>query len=349
MEENNFEEISETSEKKGCINCGELWVVPGYPNPLCQNCRDELTRFRMPNWVKIFAASVGLILLFSLYKIPRNILTGIQYEKAMTAMAEKKYLTAQTELQKVVTKAPKFIEAQSYLLISAFNNLDFETFGKTYEKIQDEKFEDMTLFNQLQNTIEKAGSYYGDDEIRKLEEEYDNDFSKIPDDTLQTFVTNHENAFAAMSYASRLADKKDYALCDSILNKIITYNPDYIPAYMSLASSKRQQDKFDESLKYCEHVLSLNKENLEAIASKSRTLLKSKKDKEALSLALTAFKRDEKNIYSICTLILAYHYSNKIKEEKELISRVAPLKDSATVQSLRYVLDVINGKEFFRN
>ncbi len=349
MEENNSTEITESPEKKGCLNCGDRWVVPGYPNPLCQGCRDELTRFQIPNWVKLFAAGVGLILLFSLYKIPRNILTGIQYEKAMTAMAEKKYLTAQTELEKVVKKAPQFKEAQSYLLISAFHNLDFAAFGKAYDQIQNEKFEDMTLFNQLQSTIEKADTYYGDDEIHKLEDAYENDFSKIPDDTLRVFVTNNENSYAAMGYAARFADKKDFDLCDSILNKIIAYNPDYVPAYMSLASSKRQQNKFDESLKFCEHVLSLNKENLEAIASKSRTLLKSKKDKEALELALTAFKRDEKNTYSICTLIMAYHFTNKTNEEKELISRVAPLKDSATVQSLRYVLDVINGKELFRN
>jgi hypothetical protein len=44
-----------------------------------------------------------------------------------------------------------------------------------------------------------------------------------------------------------------------------------------------------------------------------------------------------------------YHFTKKAKEEKELLSKVSQLTDSASVESLKYVMDVISGKEFFRN
>jgi tetratricopeptide (TPR) repeat protein len=349
MEENIPGEIAETSTQKGCINCGNLWVVPGYPNPLCQDCRDELTSFRVPNWVKLFAAGIGIILLFSLYKIPRNILTGIQFEKGKTAMAEKKYLTAQQEFQKVVDKAPGYIEAQSYLLITSFHNLDFITMSKTFEVLKDKTIEDQGLFKQLENTLEKAGSYYNNDEVKRLEQEYGDDFTKIPDTALKRFLTANNNTYAAMGYGARLFERDEFAACDTIMKAVISNDPGFSPAYMTLASSKRQQNQFEESIRYCDQVLSMNSEYLEAIASKSRTLLKSNKDKEALELALASFKMDEKNLYATGSLILVYHFTKKAKEEKELLSKVSQLTDSASVESLKYVMDVISGKEFFRN
>ena len=349
MNESHTTELAENNPKQGCINCGDFWVVPGYPNPLCQNCRDTFTKLQIPNWVKIFAAGIGLVILFSIYKIPRNIKTGIEFEKARTAMSEKKYFTAQKELQKVVAKAPEFLEAQSYLLISAYYNLDFDTFSKVFTKLKGENIKDQELFNQLDETLNKAAIYYGGDEIHTLEHQYKDSFQNIPDDTLRQFIATHDDVYAAMGYVTRLFDKKKYAACDSITELVLAKNPEFISGYMTLASSKRQLDKFDESIKYCDKVLSINSEYVEASSSKARTLLKAKKDTEALDLALDCYKKDEKNSYSICTLILAHHFNKNKKEEKELIAKILPLTDSLTVQSLRYVNDVISGKEFFRN
>jgi tetratricopeptide (TPR) repeat protein len=263
-------------------------------------------------------------------------------------MGQKKYLTAQRELQKVVNKAPAFIEAQSNLLISSFYNEDFETFSKTFIVLKDEEIKDPYLLNQLETTLQKADGYYSNDEIKKLDHDYGDNFEMIPDNILRKFVDSNNNRYAAMGYATRLFNKDDFAACDTLINKILKDDPEFIPGYMTLASSKRQQNQLDASIGYCDKILSINSEYTEAMSSKSRTLLKGRKDKEALDLALKAFQLDEKNSFTICTLILAYHFANKTADEKKMISRIKPLTDSVSVQTLRYVMNVIEGKEFFR-
>jgi tetratricopeptide (TPR) repeat protein len=299
-------------------------------------------------WVKLFAAGIGLILAFSLYKIPRNIKTGIQFEKGMTAMSQKKYLTAQNEFQKVVNKAPAYIEAQGNLMISSFYNMDFETFAKTFEVLKGEDIKDAYLLGQLENILKKAEGYYSNDEIKKLEHDYGDNFEKIPDNILRKFLDSNNNNYAAMGYASRLFDKDSFAACDSIVKLVLKDDPEFIPGYMTLASSKRQQGQFEESIGYCDKVLSINSEYAEAISSKSRTLLKAGKDKDALELALKSFHLNEKDSYAIASLILVYHFTNKTDEKNKMISRIKPLTDSISVQSLRYAMDVIEGREFFR-
>ena len=66
-----MEEIQGTENNAGgCINCGHPVIVKGYPNALCESCRNNYIKFPIPKGIKIFAIGIGLIFLFSIYKIP---------------------------------------------------------------------------------------------------------------------------------------------------------------------------------------------------------------------------------------------------------------------------------------
>jgi tetratricopeptide (TPR) repeat protein len=344
MEENTLEPTS-----GGCISCGSVAVLHGYPNALCQDCREKFIKYPIPLWIKLFAAGIGLIFLFSLYKIPTNISLGVHLEKGKTALDEKRYLTAQREFQQAVKKLPNDIQAEGNLLIASFYNQDFEVLGKAYEKLKDKRTEDTELYDRINNILVMSEDYFPNDSFNALLHQYGDDFANVPDKALIQYIdSNAVNTFAAMSYAARLYSKDEYAKCDTVVQKILAKEPDYFPALSMLAGVKRQLGDFDASIEYCNEMLAFNKESVYALSSKSRTMLKNKKDDEALKLALQASDLDEKDAYNMGTLLMVYHFTNKTKEKDEVFKKITALKDSASIQNVQYAKDVVSGKEFFR-
>lgn len=347
-----MEEIQQpaTTGSSGCINCNNPVIVKGYPNALCESCRENFIKFPIPKSIILFAAAIGIIFLFSIYKIPKDILLGIHLDKGNTALLQKRYLTAQKELQKVVDKVPDNIEAKSNLLIAAFYNEDFTTFSKMFAQLTGKNYDDMELYNRVDNTVKEADNYFPNDSFISLQHRYNDDATKIPDTVLKNYISqNRGELYPAMLLANRLLDAKALDAADSVINNILMVNPSHIPALAMMAVLKREEDKTDESLAYCDKVLAINKESVYALSAKARTYMKQKKDAEALSLALSCHQMDENNYYATGTLILAYHFTNKLKERDGLLNTMSLLKDSASVQTMQYVRDVISGKEIFRN
>jgi hypothetical protein len=164
-------------------------------------------------------------------------------------------------------------------------------------------------------------------------------------------LKNPHDIRALMTYTTQLFDRKEYDRCDSCVRYVLKQDAEFLPAYTFMSSLKRQQHKLDSALFYNDRLLSINKESPDGTASKARTLLMQKKDREALDLALKSCELEKNNIYSQATLILAYHFNSRLQERDELIkkARVAAAKDSADNASLQYVLDVIDNKEKFRD
>ncbi|HSN61308.1 MAG TPA: hypothetical protein VLR49_10260 [Ferruginibacter sp.] len=336
--------------KETCIECNHPVVVKGYPNALCESCRESFIKYPIPKWIKVFAACIALLLLFSLYKLPENILTGMHLEKGKTAIEEKKFLTAQKELEKVDLSIPDNQETESYLLLAAYHNQDIPTVIKMFEKLKDKNFDDQDLFNKVEDKINQAQYFFPDDNFNEMIQKNDSDISKIPIDSIKSFTTKFpESIYALQYYASVLADKEDYALCDSILQQILRLNSEYYPALELMTSVKRQENQLKESITYCDQILKANSESAFAIASKARTFLKQKRDKEALELALKSIYLDESNPYATGSLLLAYHFNNKQKEKENLLKKIASIQDTVYAQTLQYVQDVVSGKESFRN
>ena len=334
----------------GCIACGSIAVLKGYPNDLCESCRENYTRLSIPKGIIIFGVAIGLIFLFSIYKIPKNILLGIHLDKGQTAIQEKRYLTAQRELQKVAGKMPTDLEVQSDLLIASFYNEDYETLAKTAALVSGKNYEDAELFSKVDGIMKQAGNYFLSDSLTAMLGNYNNDLSKVPDKALKEYIDkNKDELYPKTELANRLFDAKSYTAADSVLSNILFADPGYLPALDMMTSVKRIEEKPDESIMYCDKILALNKESVYAMASKVRTLLKQKKDAEAMDLALKCYHLDENNTYSAGSLVLAYHFTNKTKERDDLLNKTASKKDSSAIVVMQYIKDVISGKETFRN
>ena len=347
MENNQLTEQPEQPDEC-CANCGNPAFLKEYPTKLCSECREKFIKFPVPKWLWLFAAALGVILLFSLFSVPKNILAGIALEKGKKAEKQHRFFTAQKEFEEVVEKQPSYIEAESHLMKAAFYNMDFVTFGKALKALEKKDIDDRELFAELDQLITKSRNYFPGDSLRQITDKYDSLKAELPGNILLSYIIKNDSDICAkMIYASILYDKKNYTSCDSVIHKILKTDADFVPGLRLLASSEREAGNYQESITCCEKLLDINSEYSYAIASKARTFLKMKKDKDALKLALQAHGMDKKDGYSIATLALAYHFNGNIGKRDEIINNSK--KDSLLSVYMSYALDVINNKEKFRD
>lgn len=348
MEEMNNDHPVE--RKGGCVQCNHPIVVPNVPTPLCEDCRNSFIKFPIPNWIKIFGGAVCLVVIFSMYKLPRNLMTGVHLEKGKTAISEKRYRTAQEQLEKFEQRVPDNIEANSYLLIAAYYNSDMATVTRLFNKLESQNFEDRALLEQVEIAVGNASTNFPGDSLRLLLEPYKYDISLLPEDSLRQFINKYPKDIYSLMYLASISNQKeDYKAADSILTTILSIDKDYFPALELLSAVKRQENELDESIECCNKLLEINHESTFGMASKSRTLLKQKKDTEALELAEKSYELGKADAYSTGSLLLAYHFTNKTKEKNELLQKVKANKDSVFINTMQFVTDVINGKKPFRN
>jgi predicted Zn-dependent protease len=346
MEQNNQPLEEKSLFPGGCANCGHPVVEQGYPTPLCKDCRAKFINFPIPAGIKIFAGVIGVILVIAMFKAPKNFSAGIHYQRGKEAIQKANFLTAQNELTKVIKKIPGFESAKEYLVIASFHNQDMETFAKVMQELVGKKVEEEGLFAEINELTQKASNYFPSDSFMVLFTKY-NSFDSIPEIVYRQYITTYaDELYPAIRYASLLFDKKRYKSCDSLLDFILQKDRTYFGALSMKTGLKREFGQFDSAHYYCDQILSLNKESAFGISSKARTYLRQKKDKEGMQCALKAFDLDHTDSYSIATLALAYHFNNEPGERDKLIQ--ASKKDSTGMEYMQYVIDVMQGKEKFR-
>lgn len=334
--------------ENSCAHCGQLLTINPYKTPLCTTCRENYIRFPIPLWIKGFGAGILLVVLYGLVSFPKHIQTGIHYKRAMRAAEEHRYTTAQKEMAYVVAKEPNYLDAQCYLLIDALHNADLTTISDMYRRISEKQIENNQLFNETQLAINRAGNYYPSDSLTAFLEKKGKMLDALQEADLDSFLSRQPGDFIMRTMlASKFFDAKKYRAADSLLNAVLKDDPEYEPALSMKLPLKREMLQFDSSYYYADQMIAANKENMFAYASKVRTMLKQKKDDEAMALAKTCYQQDPHNGYTLATLALAYHFKGDHKNRDVTLLKVA--KDTFMSNQMQYVQEVISGKEPFRN
>jgi tetratricopeptide (TPR) repeat protein len=335
---------------RSCANCGQPALDGDHPTPLCGDCRERLTRLHIPVWIWIFAGCIAVLLLFSLFTLPRSISLGMHLEKGKRALKEKKFNTAENEFSKVLEKVPSNIEARGNLLIASFYNQDLEVFLAQVKKLDDKAVsdEDNTLYGEIEKVMLKAEGYFSNDTFEVFKKAYP-DETHIPDTAWDRYLKTHtDDRNAVFAYASLLYDRKNYHGCDSLLDLALQIDYEYIPALMLGVNSKRDQGDLNGAMTYVDRILAINPESVWGLSAKARTLLRQKKIKPGLDLALRLYDMNKQSVYAMSTLILAYHFNGRTGERDALIKKAqSAASDSIGKDNLQYALDVINNKEKF--
>jgi len=220
-----------------------------------------------------------------------------------------------------------------------------EIFDSMSNKLHGRAIEDNMLFDRAQELINRSAHYYPADTVTLAFIEQYKEFDSIPDRDLANFVATHDDFWMRWLYTSRLDDKEQYDVCDSMLRNLLHEDPEFCPALRIMAGIKRLQDSLDQSLKYCNRLLSLNKEDVYAMSLKARTLIKQNKHQEAIGLLNKVFAQDRSNSYAKATLALAYHFSNQNAQRDKLVQEMQKNSEDSTYAT--YVTDVVTGKHKF--
>ena len=338
---------SEITSGWSCASCHRPAIEGDYPTSLCRECREQFTRLSIPLWIKLFAAGIAVILVFSLFNLPKSVALGIHLRRGEKAIEQHRYNTAETELKQVLEKVPDNVEANGRLLIAAFYNQDFGTMGQEMKKLHEVRIDDDGLLADINTAIDKEDQYFSNDS-------FDNFRSTHPDPVADTawngyFAHNPDDRYALFEYASALYDKEDYSRCDSLLRLVLKGDDEYVPALVMTTSIKRKLGDLDRALRYSQKIVDINRESSLGMDAEARVLLAEKKNAAALDLALEAYRINPRDAYSTSTLILAYHFNGHTAQRDALIKDAgASVWDDTGKAYLQYASDVVNKKQAYR-
>jgi tetratricopeptide (TPR) repeat protein len=351
MEDNLPVEQPETVAGRPCANCGQPALEGDHPTALCLDCRNHFTRLSIPLWIKIFAAGIAVVFLFSLFSFPRNLTTGLHLQRGEKAMEDGNYNTAEKELQKTLESAPGSEEANGNLIIAAFYNQDYQTMAAQVKKMEHVNFEDKALYSKITVTLDRADRYFPSDSFNTFTQAHPGGPPAYGDTAWTNYLRSHpEDCYALMGYASIAFDHENYVLCDSLLQKVLRVDDGYYSALAMETSTQRELGNMDASLGYAKRILAINHESAYGMATEARTLLRQKKDRSALELAQKAVKLQPKEMYAQATLALAWHFNGNSTERDTLLRRAhTAAVDSSERVTIQYVEDVISKKVPFRN
>lgn len=341
------DEITEKPESNKCINCGSSWIEQGHPTPLCSECRQSFIKFPIPPVIKIFSMVIIAIVLIAMIRLPNNISLGIHEARGEKALKNKQFLTAQKEFKNVLKKSPQYLEAKINSALSSFYIQDYSSMLKDLDELEGKKIEDQNLYADLLQATNQLSNYFPSDSFLAMQKIHGDTSGNIPVNEIQKFVSaNPEDIYASIALASSLFGKKEYLTADTILSSVLNKMPAHLTALALMSTLKRELNQFDESIEYCNKLLSINRESIYGMSSKSRTYLKMQKDKEALKLALEARELSEDDLYNLATLAMVYHFNNMTKQRDEILAKA--MKDSSSQTYFEFANDVINNKVKFR-
>lgn len=345
MEDSLLPENPGSTESNGCINCGSDHVDEKYPTRLCSNCRQLFIKYPVPLFVKIFAAGVGLILIFALSSFPKNVKTGIHFEKARQYEQKKQFVSAQREYTSVVQQVPDNLEANAHLMIAAFYNLDYGTFIKAEERLIGKNFEDKALYERLDDMINRVQALIIDTNMNEIMSRYNSE-NEVSDSEYVNYLKDHPfNVYALYTYANRLYQRKDFTGCDTLLQRLLGVDTEHLLALRMLATTARAKGEWEESIKFCEQIIHINSEAGYAYASMARTYLKWNKLAKGLELAEKSVTIDKNDPYNLATLVIAWHFNKQPSKRDEVLMELKQYNDSTAVPHIQYAMDVINQKE----
>jgi len=337
-------ELQPQEETGLCKNCNVNPIAQGYPNPLCESCRQQFIRFPIPIWVKGFGIGVSVLVLLGLFNFPKQITIGIHMRRADNAIAEKKYLTAEKELRKVLVDAPEMKNAKLEMVIAAYYNLDIPTLAATIKGMKDVSFEKNSNFNTAQDLIAEADNFFPSDSLYMLLKKYPN--PENYQDQFRSYVVLHpDEPYAVTMYVNIFSEKESPAWSDSMIHKILDKNPAYMKGIMDAILIARMQHHYDSALNYCRDLLALNAECSFAVAAQSRVYLAKGDFPEGIELAKKACAIDSTDGFSQASLALGYHLNHQTEERDRLIASKS--SDSTMSYYMDYVKEVMSGKEKF--
>lgn len=326
-----------------CVSCGALNITIG-ATPLCTDCREYYIKYPIPKKIKIGIIIVIAVFLFSLISFPKQLNNILLLQKAKKSIAQQEYLTAEKNLDNFLSKNPTHLEANSLLLIASYYNSNMLKMGAVFNKLKNEKFEDLELLGKMENVIQNSSLNFESDTLISYMESADTSIPQI--NHLIKYHDKHPDDYSATYFLANLyVQEGKYEIAETLFDSIYKKNTTAIEVIDRMVCIKRLRHKYQDALGYCEEALHLNKQYISVLAQKARIWLVLNKKKEALKLAEETVKLQPKDSYALATLAIAYHYNNMYKDRDKIMSSMSLLTNEEAVYYTSVANDIISGKE----
>ena len=339
-------ETRETTPAPVCVHCKQREPLEGYPTRLCAECRQYFIHYPIPNWIKAFAAGILVVVVFACFSLPRQLSTEINKAKGEKAEGEGRFVTASRAFQKASKDLPGDVELNCHLFICAAYCGDIGGIRKYWALIEGKTIEDEALRAQVSEAVNVVANYTPSDVLDTLSKQFPD---RIPDTTYSRAMKQYPDDLSiALTYAGALYNENKYDSCAALLSGILGRDKSDVPALTLAGFTAVERKQPDSAIYYCDQLLQINREDITALSSKARNLLRLGKDQDAVEPAEKAYELNDTLPYTIGTMILLYHFTNQQAKRDQLIRKARTFSDSSDKAAVKYIFDVVDGKEPFR-
>lgn len=341
------ETVIEQSNDFVCRNCGNTLPTDSNENTtqLCESCRNQFLKLRIPLWVLISAA---VIFIFVMYQGITTLPKGIEYRKAVyqaeKAYDDKHYAIALINFEKAENLGFLDSEGDSHQFIAYVRNYEYDKAETIYdEQLVGTETSNDALYNDIQSAVNELNDYY---EISDTFDQLLNDSGDLSLDDLiarvEAYIKISPDEYYAHSILSDLYfEKGEYQKSINELNEVMRIKPSLSSVTnISLAGSYRQLGEFDKAYEALDQALDQNKDDISAMCSYARTLIKEKKYQESLTYLENINPLLTNDPYYTESLAMAYHFNGMSKERDLLVTQLQEVDQYDTT----FLLEVINNQ-----
>jgi hypothetical protein len=123
------------TEATKCKVCGAE-PEPGYPIPLCSDCRTKLSRRPIPTGIKAAAGAVAFLIVFALTRIPSSLSAATSFERGLGAENRSDFSAAEREYQKSLLVFSRTDLVHGRLFVAAFKAGDKAVAREEYDFLE---------------------------------------------------------------------------------------------------------------------------------------------------------------------------------------------------------------------
>lgn len=354
MEEQTYAPAAPPEEQLVCATCKSVHVVPGHATLLCANCRKFFVKYPVPVALWIFAGIIAAVLVFSLYKLPKNFEAALHLSRAQNALESRHYHQVHQEAREVTKLFPDHQGAHSLSLLAAAYNLDHELYATESRFLDGQEMENKDIEYRVREAKSWLASLVPGDALSRHAKDYLPALSAERQagyfDSLAHDDRSHNNvACCAVIVANLLIRQDQLKEARRILEKAQERCSRRYAVELTLAEVYRRSGKFDYATSLYDKMMKSNMEDANVLAGKARVEMLQQRFKTAEQLAKEAVRLQPLNGYALASQALLLHAQGRKAESWQLLGSVAQLDalsgDSSNTQQLRQVLE---GKTVYR-
>lgn len=331
-----------------CISCKSPEFDPSYKVPLCNDCRNKLKQLRAPLWVKLFAAFVVLLSITGLVLVPKKMGRAIHLEKAQEAEAERRFVTAAHEYEKVVADNPHSVDYIVHLFHAYYMQADYSKAIPLINSFTGQRTQDMYLGDLANHDLDQLSLLMGDSLINVIAGENLTDSLKLQQ-CLAVLSTQPDNIAALYMVSNTLYDMKRFNEADTYAKHGLEKDEYNLPLLGLQAAIKREEGEYDSANYLYDRMLELNAEATAAYTGKARIGLKQHNDQKASEYIEIARKIEPENILVYEADILFLYLTGKTADaNKELVRMKNTFISEEDQPVIQRVEKVLSGEVKYR-